>query len=81
MNYATTERFDREFKKLPKSVRLAFGKQITFLLRDLRHPSLRAKKYDESRGIWQARATKNVRFYFAIIGETYVLLNIRKHTD
>ena len=36
-------------------VRKAFGKQLTNLLRDLRHPSLRAKKYEERTGLWQAR--------------------------
>ena len=47
----------------------------------MRHPSLRAKKYDEGTDIWQARVTKNVRFYFRIIGDTYELLSIRKHKD
>jgi len=50
-------------------------------LADIRHPSLRAKKYDEERGIWQARVTDNVRFYFAIEGDMYLLLDIEKHKD
>ena len=39
----------------PSDVQRAFFKQVTFLQQDLRHPSLRAKKYDESRDLWQAR--------------------------
>ncbi len=81
MKRATTKPFDREFKRFTKEIQDTFEKQINFLLQDIRHPSLRAKKYDEGAGIWQARVTKNVRFYFRITGDTYELLNIRKHND
>src|SRR3989344_4557160 len=56
-----------------------FYKQIEFLLLNIRHPSLRAKKYDELNGIWQARVNTNVRFYFKILKDTYLLLNIKNH--
>ena len=52
----------------PAGVRRAFFKQIVFLEKDLRHPSLRAKKYDESKGRWQARVNRDWRFYFNIVG-------------
>ena len=81
MKFSSTPHFDREFKKFRREVRVAFRKQQGFLLQDIRHPSLRAKKYDESGDIWQARVTRNVRFYFQIQGDCYVLLNIRKHLD
>ena len=38
----------------PAKVRKAFFKQIRFLAENLHHPSLRAKKYDESQDLWQA---------------------------
>jgi len=81
MRRATTKPFDREFKKFSKEIQDAFEKQINFLLQDIRHPSLRAKKYDEGTNIWQARVTKNVRFYFRLEGDVYILLNIRRHKD
>lgn len=46
---------------------------------DLRHPSLRAKKYDEARQIWQARVNRSWRFYFIIQGDSYLLLDIMSH--
>ena len=46
---------------------------------NLRHPSLRAKKYDEARDIWQARLDENNRFYFRIEGDTYRILSIIPH--
>jgi hypothetical protein len=55
----------------PLAVRKAFYKQLAFLEQDLRHPSLRAKKYDEAKDRWQARVNKDWRFYFTIEGDTY----------
>lgn len=81
MRYTTVPHFDRAFVKMPKSVQTAFYKQVDFLVKNIRHPSLRAKKYDESGGIWQARVTNNVRFRFSIEGEFYILLEIEKHKD
>lgn len=81
MNVEHTKQMRRALKKFPKEIQEVFYKQIKFLARDLRHPSLRAKKYDESTGVWQARVNKNVRFYFRIENDTYLLLNIRKHSD
>jgi mRNA interferase RelE/StbE len=56
---------------VPPAIRKAFFKQIKFLEKDLHHPSLRAKKYDEGKDRWQARVNKDWRFYFKIIDDTY----------
>lgn len=74
-----TNRFDRDLALAPPLIQRAFEKQLAFLLRDLRHPSLRAKKYDEARGVWQARVTQSWRFYFTIAGDTYTLVSIIAH--
>ena len=79
MKYERTPPFKRAFKKFPDDVRRAFKKQISFLLRDIRHPSLQAKKYGGTTDVWQARVTGTVRFYFQITGDIYLLLNIRRH--
>jgi mRNA-degrading endonuclease RelE of RelBE toxin-antitoxin system len=74
-----TERFNRSFKRAPLRIQKAFDKQAALLLRDLRHPSLRAKKFDESTDVWQARVTGSWRMYFAIEDDTYVFLDIIPH--
>jgi len=66
-------------KEAPGRVRKAFFKQVEFLELDLRHPLLRAKKYDPQRGIWQARVNQDWRFYFNIVGETYIIRDIIPH--
>ena len=47
--------------------------------RGRQHPSLHAKKYDESTGLWQARVNRSWRFYFTIEGDAYVLHTIIAH--
>jgi mRNA interferase RelE/StbE len=55
----------------PLPVQKAFIKQINYLVRNLNHPSLRAKKFDEARGRWQPRVNDDWRFYFTIERDTY----------
>ncbi|MGH7949888.1 MAG: hypothetical protein ACREQF_11725 [Candidatus Binataceae bacterium] len=69
-------RFVRELSAAPKPIQGAFDKQLAFLLRHLRHPSLRAKKFDEARDIWQERVTGSWRFLFPTTGNLYQLLTI-----
>jgi len=79
MKISYSPHFKRSFENFSSGVHRKFQKQIIYFLRNIRHPSLRVKKYDEERGIWQARADKNIRFYFLIKGDTYILLDIKKH--
>ena len=65
--------------RAPPSVRRAFYKQAAFLAGNLHHPSLRAKKYDEANDVWQARVNRDWRFYFIIVDETYVILDVVPH--
>ena len=74
-----TERFIKSLEDAPPNIQKAFYKQAKFLLENLRHPSLKAKKYDEARDIWQARVTRDWRFYFQIENDTYYLLDIIPH--
>lgn len=79
MKLEYTPHFRQSFRKFPPRIRTIFAKQVTYLLRDLRHPSLHAKKYDEKLNIWQARVDRNVRFYFTVRDDTYQLLEIQTH--
>ncbi|MBI2624167.1 hypothetical protein HYW67_01575 [Candidatus Parcubacteria bacterium] len=74
-----SEGFVRSYANAPAHVQRAFDRKLTFLLQNLHHPSLRAKKYDETRGIWQARVSRNWRFYFTIEGDACHLHEIMAH--
>jgi mRNA-degrading endonuclease RelE of RelBE toxin-antitoxin system len=79
MRIAFSERAQQQFSELPEAQKSAFEKQITFLLQNLRHPSLRAKKYDRVRNIWQARVDRDYRFYFQIEGDLYKVFSVLPH--
>jgi hypothetical protein len=79
MDLYYTERFRKSYEEAPLKVQRAFDRKVALLVGDLRHPSLRAKKYDESRDIWQARINDNWIFYFTIGGGAYYLLDIIPH--
>jgi len=79
MKIRRTTHFERAYKKAPQDIQAALDKQVLLLLQNLRHPSLGAKKYDESQGLWQARVTRDWRFYFIIENDTYDLVGLTAH--
>ncbi len=79
MRIAFSERAQAQYDELPERRKAAFDKQVGFLLQNLLHGSLRAKKYEEARDIWQARVDRSYRFYFQIVGDTYRVLSIIPH--
>lgn len=79
MKARTTQKFDELYADAPRDIQRAFDRKLVLLLQNLRHPSLRAKKYDEARDIWQARVTGAWRFHFSIEEDTYVLHSITPH--
>jgi mRNA-degrading endonuclease RelE of RelBE toxin-antitoxin system len=81
MKYSFTPHFQRSYQKLSGEIQKAFDKQFLILLKNSRHPSLRVKKFDESKGIWQGRVTKGYRFYFETKSDLYIFHEIRKHKD
>jgi mRNA interferase RelE/StbE len=79
MRFHYSEHFLRSYDRAPRPVQRAFDKQAKLLLQNPRHPSLRTKKYDEARDIWQARVNREWRFYFTIEGYVYRLHEIKPH--
>jgi hypothetical protein len=79
MKRQVTERFLKSYGNAPPAVQKAFNKQAKLLVANLNHPSLHAKKYDESSDLWQARVNRDWRFYFLIAGDTYLITDIIPH--
>jgi hypothetical protein len=79
MKFCYTDRFLKSFGSAPRPIQRAFEKQVELLIQNFRHPSLRAKKYSEAEGKWQARVNQDWRYYFRIEGGTYILLDIMHH--
>jgi mRNA-degrading endonuclease RelE of RelBE toxin-antitoxin system len=79
MRYEFTFKFIKSYHSFPNNIQLKFDKQLGYLLKNIKHPSLHSKKFDEAEDIWQARVDQNIRFYFKINDDIYILLNIKNH--
>ena len=79
MRIELTRRADKEYGKLSAQLQRQVDKQFDFMLENLRHPSLDAKKYGGTDDIWQGRVNRDYRFYFRIVDDTYHVLMIIPH--
>lgn len=79
MRLVFSKRFDRSLRDAPQAVQRAFWKQSELLLLSPRHPSLRAKKFEGADTLWQARVTRDWRFYFTVDRDSYNLIDITAH--
>jgi mRNA-degrading endonuclease RelE of RelBE toxin-antitoxin system len=79
MNFRLTARAERDYDALSPILQARVDKQLALLLQNLRHPSLKAKKYDERNDVWQGRVNQAYRFYFQIRGDTYEIIAITPH--
>jgi plasmid maintenance system killer protein len=79
MKTGYSERAGKTLESLTPQIRKALFKQMKLLEQNLRHPSLRAKKYDERQNLWQARVNKDWRFYFLIQNDVYYIVDIIPH--
>jgi len=79
MDIVLSDRSIEALKDAPPNVLRAFEKQLRLLAVNIQHPSLHAKKYNESRDLWQARVNKAWRFYFTIRDATYHIEDVIPH--
>lgn len=80
MKLGYTDHFLKVLARTSPSIQKAFYKQARFLVPNLRHTSLRSKKYNEANNIWQARVNKDWRFFFKIEGDIYLMIHIGPHS-
>lgn len=79
MEVVLSDRAIESLMDAPLPVQRAFEKQLRFLAANIQHPSLRAKKYDEGRDLWQARVNRAWRFYFTITDDSYRIEDVIAH--
>ena len=73
-----TPSFNKQYKKLSIKLQRKFTKQLEYLVKNYRHPSLRAKKM-ESVNKFEARIDRHNRFTFQIEDNQIILRNIGPH--
>jgi mRNA interferase RelE/StbE len=79
MKLLFTKPFIRDYRRLPQRLQKLTDKQLELLLDNPHHPSLKTKKMQDPREIWEGRLTQSYRFTFQIQGDTYVLRRIGTH--
>jgi mRNA interferase RelE/StbE len=72
--------FKRRYKKLPVKIQEKFLKQLGYLTKDYRHPSLRTRKMSNS-GIFEARLDFHNRFTFEVSEDEIILRTIGPHDE
>lgn len=81
MKVALTARFEKAYQRLNQPQRRAVEKALSFVVNNIRHPSLRVKKIEGTTGIWEARASKSIRLSFEFRDDTLVLRNVGGHNE
>lgn len=79
MKLQPTERFAREYDRLPQDLQRRVDKALALLLENPRHPSLQIKKVKGLENRWEGRVTLHYRFIFTIEGDTHLLLRVGTH--
>jgi mRNA-degrading endonuclease RelE of RelBE toxin-antitoxin system len=79
MKIVTTRPFEKDYAALSTAIQSITDKKLALLVQNPRYPSLRIKKTEGSRNIWEGSVTKNYRFTFQIIGDMYILRRIGTH--
>jgi len=79
MKFKITSPFEKDYPNLPEELKTKFKKQLTLLLKDPGHPSLRLKKMKGHKNRWEASITMAYRFTFEIVEDCYILRRIGPH--
>lgn len=79
MKVALTRRAARDLDRLSRQLQAQVRKQFELLLSDVRHPSLRVKKYGGEHDLWQGRVNRDYQFFFTVEDDTYLVLAIVPH--
>lgn len=76
-----SDRFYRDYRKLPKQIQKQSNKKLIFLLSNIDHPSLRVKRVKKYRGVFELSITRQYRCLFRIKNNIYHLDRVGKHDD
>ncbi len=79
MEILFTEQFEQAYEKLTKAEKRSVRKALTLLGDNPKHPSLRVKKMEGRKNVWEARPSKRLRMTFEMIGEITYMRNVGEH--
>jgi mRNA interferase RelE/StbE len=74
-----TEQFEHAYGNLTGVEKRSVRKSLALLSDNPKHPSLRVKKMEGTKGIWEGRASKRLRMTFEMTGGTLIMRNVGEH--
>lgn len=79
MRLLRTDRFKKDFKKLPAPIQERTLKSLRLFVNDSRHPSLHTKKMEGVPGVWEMRVSDDYRITFQYAEEGVLLRRVGPH--
>ena len=74
-----TERFKKDFKRLPREIQTRTAKVLELFLSNPRHHSLHVKKMEGTPSVWELRVSQTCRITFQFEQEGVLLRRIGTH--
>ena len=76
MEILFTEQFEQAYEKLTNVEKRSVRKALALMGDKPKHPSLRVRKMEGRKNIWEARPSKRLRMTFEMDGETILMRNV-----
>lgn len=76
-----TERFVRQYERLPKATQVKVDKALRLLDADFRHPGLRSHPLQGIEGIFEAYVDDRYRMTFQRHGDLFLMRNVDNHDE
>ena len=76
-----TERFVRQYRRLPKIIQRKVDKALRLLDKDFRHPGLRSHPIEGAPGIFEAYIDSKYRMTFQRRRDTFIMRNVDNHDE
>jgi len=74
-----SKRFRKEYRKFPPAIQMSFDNKLTYLINDRSHPSLRIKRIQGTKDIWEGSVSMKYRFTFEVQEKTIIFRAIGTH--
>jgi len=81
MSIKLTDRFVKQYIRLPKAIQLKVDKALKLLDADFHHPGLRSHPINKAPGIIEAYVDRKYRMTFERHGDTFIMRNVDNHDD
>lgn len=76
-----TERFVKQYERLPGAIQRKVDKALRLLEADFRHPGLRSHPVEGIEGIFEACVDAKYRMTFHRYGDVFLMRNVDNHDE